>query len=143
MYDAIFSKRPHTPTPIRRTTPPLPLIAQPGCPCLASVCCAVSLVCLRTEIGCASNVDCPTQRACINQHCVNPCKHTDLCQADQECQVDNHNPVCVKGMGLELLSACQFTYNNIQIPSPPPLKCASARTTPTARNRSRVTDVSA
>lgn len=50
-----------------------------------------------TDIGCASNSDCPSQRACINSKCINPCNSTNLCDADQECQVENHQPVCLKG----------------------------------------------
>lgn len=51
-----------------------------------------------TEIGCASNSDCPSQRACVNTLCINPCSQGNLCQHDQECHVENHNPVCVQGM---------------------------------------------
>lgn len=50
-----------------------------------------------TEIGCASNTDCPSQRACVNTICVDPCKQTDLCHQQEECQVQEHHPVCVKG----------------------------------------------
>lgn len=93
----------------------------------------------RTEIGCASNGDCPTQRSCINQRCVNPCKNTNICQADQECQVDNHNPVCVKGMLYcnHRCSVSRFIFIHYRIPNK---QCANARAMPTVQIRTHVTD---
>lgn len=49
------------------------------------------------EIGCTNDDTCPVETACINGICKNPCSEVNLCQADQECQVHNHDMVCVKG----------------------------------------------
>lgn len=50
-------------------------------------------------IGCVSHTDCPNQKACINSMCVDPCHDSSRnpCAHDQECQVKNHQPVCVRG----------------------------------------------
>ena len=41
---------------------------------------------------CTTNSDCPSVKACINQHCKDPCPGT--CGADAECSVKNHAPLC-------------------------------------------------
>lgn len=45
-------------------------------------------------LGCRSSNDCPTNRACINNKCENPCTTTDPCEHNAECKVFNHQPVC-------------------------------------------------
>lgn len=50
-----------------------------------------------TEIGCTHDSSCPVETACINGICKNPCSERNACQGDQECQVHNHEMVCVKG----------------------------------------------
>lgn len=50
-----------------------------------------------TEIGCTHDSSCPMETACINGICKNPCSEHNACQGDQECQVHNHEMVCVKG----------------------------------------------
>lgn len=50
-----------------------------------------------TEIGCSKDSDCPTQQSCINSICIDPCSYASPCSRDQECQVELHQPVCVKG----------------------------------------------
>lgn len=42
---------------------------------------------------CAVNSDCPTNRACINQKCKDPCIHS--CGLDALCHVVSHNPICM------------------------------------------------
>lgn len=41
---------------------------------------------------CAVSSDCPKDRACSNQRCVNPCEGS--CGLRAQCQVVNHNPIC-------------------------------------------------
>lgn len=41
---------------------------------------------------CSSNSDCPPNRACQNQRCVDPCPGT--CGLYAKCTVVNHNPFC-------------------------------------------------
>lgn len=56
--------------------------------------------CLPTYIGsppgcrpeCISSSECPSQLACINQKCVNPCP--DPCGLKTNCVVVNHSPIC-------------------------------------------------
>lgn len=41
---------------------------------------------------CIMNSDCPWNRACVNQKCVDPCPGT--CGTNAICQVINHSPIC-------------------------------------------------
>lgn len=41
---------------------------------------------------CTMNSDCPRNRACSNQRCIDPCPGT--CGADARCDVVNHIPTC-------------------------------------------------
>lgn len=52
------------------------------------------------EIGCTHDSSCPLETACINGVCKNPCSEHNSCQGGQECQVHNHEMVCVKGKKL-------------------------------------------
>lgn len=45
-------------------------------------------------VGCRSDSDCPTNRACINERCENPCAESNPCDETAECKVYNHEPVC-------------------------------------------------
>lgn len=42
---------------------------------------------------CRSDSECPTQMACINQKCVNPCANEQVCKPDQECRVLDTSPL--------------------------------------------------
>ncbi|KAF0298054.1 Neurogenic locus notch 3 [Amphibalanus amphitrite] len=48
-------------------------------------------------IGCRENGNCPSNQACINGECKNPCMLVDPCQAPEVCRVQDHNSVCVDG----------------------------------------------
>ncbi|KAG5895967.1 hypothetical protein JTB14_027967 [Gonioctena quinquepunctata] len=41
---------------------------------------------------CISSSECPLNRACVNQKCIDPCPGT--CGLNANCQVVNHNPIC-------------------------------------------------
>lgn len=41
---------------------------------------------------CVVNTDCPTNRACVNNKCADPCPGS--CGTSAECQVVNHLPLC-------------------------------------------------
>lgn len=41
-------------------------------------------------VGCRSNSDCPSNEACVNGKCVDPCR----CTPGSICEVKNHFPVC-------------------------------------------------
>lgn len=41
---------------------------------------------------CVTNSECPTQEACVNLKCTDPCLRA--CGVDSECRVIHHNPVC-------------------------------------------------
>lgn len=54
------------------------------------------------EIGCRSHGECSTQKACINGICSDPCSVSSPCQQpNQECQVKDHQPVCIQGKNLD------------------------------------------
>lgn len=59
------------------------------------------VLCVTTlEIGCRSHIDCPSQQACINARCSNPCTVANPCTKFEDCHVERHQPVCVKGTAL-------------------------------------------
>lgn len=41
---------------------------------------------------CTINSECPTDKACVNRKCINPCK--DQCGKNANCRVIAHNPMC-------------------------------------------------
>lgn len=41
---------------------------------------------------CVVSTECPQDRACVSQKCVDPCPGT--CGLNARCQVVNHNPIC-------------------------------------------------
>lgn len=47
---------------------------------------------------CVASSDCPLDKACSNQKCMNPCQGT--CGVSALCQVVNHNPICSCPNGL-------------------------------------------
>lgn len=61
---------------------------QAVCSCLAGYRGAPPLC--RPE--CVASSDCPSDKACSNQKCVNPC--IGACGVAAKCQVINHNPIC-------------------------------------------------
>jgi hypothetical protein len=85
-----------------RPIPPNPCTPSPCGP--SSQCQVVSgqaqCGCLPNMIGSAPNCrpeclvssDCPSQSACINQKCVDPCPGT--CATNANCRVINHSPIC-------------------------------------------------
>ena len=63
--------------------------------------------CMREMIGsppncrpeCVINSDCPSDKACINRKCQDPCP--GLCGQNAYCRVRNHIPICVCNQGYE------------------------------------------
>lgn len=41
---------------------------------------------------CTISAECPSNQACSNQRCINPC--IGSCGVNAECKVVNHNPIC-------------------------------------------------
>lgn len=41
---------------------------------------------------CVVSSECPTNRACVNQKCIDPCPGT--CGLNTRCEVINHSPIC-------------------------------------------------
>uniref|UniRef100_A0A182XBR0 EGF-like domain-containing protein n=1 Tax=Anopheles quadriannulatus TaxID=34691 RepID=A0A182XBR0_ANOQN len=64
------------------------LDGHPVCSCQIS-CSGVPPNC-RPE--CLINAECPRDRTCINQRCIDPCPGT--CGMNARCRVVNHNPIC-------------------------------------------------
>jgi hypothetical protein len=58
---------------------------------------------------CLLNSECPSNTACINQKCVDPCLGT--CAPNGECRVINHRPVCscAAGYSGDGFSSCRPT----------------------------------
>lgn len=50
-----------------------------------------------SDVLCRAHSDCPSQHACINKKCQNPCTVSNPCTISQDCHVQDHQPVCVKG----------------------------------------------
>lgn len=85
-----------------RPLPPNPCVPTPCGP--NSVCQVVSgqaqCGCQANMIGSAPNCrpecsissDCPSNQACINQKCIDPCPGS--CASNAECRVVSHRPVC-------------------------------------------------
>ena len=46
---------------------------------------------------CTINADCPSNKACQNLHCVDPCP--GVCGVNANCKVINHNPTCTCNPG--------------------------------------------
>lgn len=61
---------------------------QPVCSCLSNYIGAPP----NCKPECVVNSDCKTNRACVNNRCVNPCPRP--CGSNSECKVINHSPVC-------------------------------------------------
>jgi hypothetical protein len=62
---------------------------------------AASCKCIRDYVGnpyvkckpeCVTNSECPRNKACVGQHCVDPCP--GVCGAHATCQVASHVPFC-------------------------------------------------
>ena len=77
---------------------------------------AASCTCIRDYIGnpyieckpeCTTNPECPRDKACINQHCRDPCP--GVCGAHASCTVSNHLPRCKCDVGYtgDAFTACQ------------------------------------
>lgn len=48
------------------------------------------IVIVSSPPGCTTNDDCPSNEACLNRQCRNPCN----CGTNAQCFVQNHHPVC-------------------------------------------------
>ena len=77
---------------------------------------AASCKCIRDYIGnpyvkckpeCVTNSECPRDKACVNQHCVDPCP--GVCGAHATCRVTSHAPQCTCDPGYtgNAFIACQ------------------------------------
>jgi hypothetical protein len=45
-------------------------------------------------LGCRTDTECPTNKACINSKCESPCEKTAICGKNEICQVYQHRPEC-------------------------------------------------
>lgn len=111
------------------------LAAPPQDPCVPSPCgphsiCRVinhtpACSCLASYIGqppncrpeCVIHADCPSNLACHNERCVDPCPGS--CGHEAYCHVVNHNPVCTCPPG--------YTGNALVACEPEPSKRRSIR----------------
>lgn len=49
---------------------------------------------------CTINADCASNKACINERCVDPCQ-SNVCAVNAYCSVVNHNAICNCNTGYE------------------------------------------
>lgn len=86
------------------------VVHEPSNPCIPSPCgpyshcrpsnCYAVCSCLPGYYGsapfcrpeCLVSADCPQDKACVNQRCIDPCPGT--CGEYARCQVVNHNAIC-------------------------------------------------
>ncbi|VEN60882.1 unnamed protein product, partial [Callosobruchus maculatus] len=47
------------------------------------------------QVGCRTDSECPSNRACINTKCENPCEAANPCDAPAECKIYNHVVECI------------------------------------------------
>lgn len=96
----MFLAIPLPPQPIEVKTPCVPTPCGPNSQCRdigGNAVCS----CLPGNIGsppncrpeCTVNSECPSNMACMNQKCRDPCPGS--CGIQATCQVRNHSPVCV------------------------------------------------
>lgn len=64
---------------------------------------------------CVMNSDCPQNRACINNKCIDPCPGT--CGINAECHTVHHSPLCTCFSGLigNPLTECTLPISKMQI----------------------------
>lgn len=80
-----------------------------------------------TVVGCRSDTECPTDKACINEKCENPCERMASCGRSEVCRVYNHRPECSCPPGLITGPDGQCHQNDVQCRSdgecPPQTAC--------------------
>lgn len=52
-----------------------------------------NVACTKETVECRNDLDCPSQTACINAECVNPCTLTEPCGINAECKVIDTSPI--------------------------------------------------
>ena len=78
--------------------------------------------CTKVQIGCRSDSECPSQTACINRECINPCSVADPCGRNAKCQVLDTLPVRT------MVCVCITGYQgNAAIECTPVATCPSGR----------------
>lgn len=55
-------------------------------------------------VGCRSDSDCPSERACVNDKCVDPCANNGPCSSGEECEVRYHKAQCLCAPGFRQIS---------------------------------------
>ena len=51
------------------------------------------LVCSEKKVQCQNGFDCPSNRACVDGQCENPCENYQ-CPTNKTCHVSNRRPIC-------------------------------------------------
>ena len=93
---------------------------EPNCECPPGFEGSKGTSCTRVEIGCRADAECPSQLACINQECVQPCDLADPCGRNAQCTVLDTEPVrtmvCICITGYQGNAAVECT----PVPTCPP-----------------------
>lgn len=45
--------------------------------------------------GCRSNLDCPSDRSCVHNQCIDPCTTQNACASNAVCRVSEHRVLCL------------------------------------------------
>lgn len=92
---------------------------KPECSCPPGTILERDGTCIQYEAICHSDGDCPSQTACINSQCINPCNATQPCGVNAECKVLDTVPVrtmicvCIEGYQGNAAIQCDSKFNNI------------------------------
>jgi len=78
---------------------------------------------------CTINSECPTNQACIQQKCRDPCP--GLCGTGAQCTTFNHIPICTC---LEGYTGDPFNYCQIKVPEPVPVETDPCNPSPCGAN---------
>jgi hypothetical protein len=84
----IIRRDPCSPSPCGPNSQCREVNRQPVCSCLPNY--IGSPPSCRPE--CVVSSECPSDKACVNQKCRDPCPNT--CGVGAQCTVKNHNPIC-------------------------------------------------
>jgi len=57
--------------------------------------------------GCRSSSECPSNLACFNGKCGDPCQVNNPCRKNEECQVKDHTTNCVSSKSSQTGNVCR------------------------------------
>lgn len=113
----MISANPCQPSPCGPNAQCRPVADSPSCSCLPDF--SGSPPYCRPE--CATNSDCSSHLACINQKCKDPCPGS--CASNAECHVVSHTPMCTCMSGYTGNPFTECTIKTVSLPTEFPDPC--------------------